>query len=370
MDVKFVSWKEPPLNLPTGYSLASSGHSFSEGVINGTVVLNQYCECGCPASANKVTKQAAVLDFFSSRYTGLGSLEPSGAQTERTLAARVRTTLVLTFLPTEIRSMPNETDSAYHGLSNLDRRLLTHTVPRREAGFDDQKLSFGCCRLPSGASLRLHARQQRLALTKVPSVLRDQDLLFDPRGQTTVWFPIRALKWYLNRTQDLLGTSTSLFFLLRVPHSAAWEDTLSRCLVEAIRPLATGPGRSMAHNSRGFTASTALFAGFPIVDICKTTRGRLQSLRRLLLIGHITGRFGFGRSMIRAPGVPPLGPPTIGSATRCLGCGETGNGERSKYYKTYWFIYLRVTHLPVSISRHPPRGRWDADGGAVVRPDS
>ncbi|PIK62999.1 hypothetical protein BSL78_00006 [Apostichopus japonicus] len=35
----------------------------------------------------------------------------------------------------EIRSMPNKTDPAYHGLSNLDRRLLTHTVPRREAGY-------------------------------------------------------------------------------------------------------------------------------------------------------------------------------------------------------------------------------------------
>ncbi|PIK36142.1 hypothetical protein BSL78_27031 [Apostichopus japonicus] len=86
----YKPWKEPPLNLPTGYSLASSGHSFSsefsdcnglitEGVINGTVVLNQYCECGCPASANKVTKQAAVLDFFS-RIHRVGSLEPSGAQ--------------------------------------------------------------------------------------------------------------------------------------------------------------------------------------------------------------------------------------------------------------------------------------------------
>ncbi|PIK34866.1 hypothetical protein BSL78_28308 [Apostichopus japonicus] len=41
----------------------------------------------------------------------------------------------LRFPPTEIRSMRKETDSAYHDLSNLDRRLLTHTVPRRKAGF-------------------------------------------------------------------------------------------------------------------------------------------------------------------------------------------------------------------------------------------
>ncbi|PIK54594.1 putative receptor-type tyrosine-protein phosphatase kappa [Apostichopus japonicus] len=195
--------------------------------------------------------------------------------------------------------MPNETDSAYHGLSNLDRRLLTHTVPRREAGFDDQKLSFGCCRLPSGLPLRLHARQQRLALTKVPSVLR-------------------ALKWYLNRTQDLLGTSTSLFFLLRVPHSAAWEDTLSRCLVEAIRPLATGPGRSMAHNSRGFTASTALFAGFPIVDICKTTAWKTP-----IASSPATYRT-YHRPIWLCSGVHPSGPlPPSDSATRCIGCGET-----------------------------------------------
>ncbi|PIK34860.1 hypothetical protein BSL78_28316 [Apostichopus japonicus] len=34
--------------------------------------------------------------------------------------------------------MPNETDSAYHGLSNLDRRLLTHTA-KKGAGFRRSK---------------------------------------------------------------------------------------------------------------------------------------------------------------------------------------------------------------------------------------
>ncbi|PIK60340.1 hypothetical protein BSL78_02709 [Apostichopus japonicus] len=153
---------------------------------------------------------------------------------------------------------------------------------------------------------------------------RDQDL-FDPRGQTTVWFPIRALKWYLNRTQDLLGTSTSLFFLLRVPHSAAWEDTLSRCLVETIRPLATGPGRSMAHNSRGFTASTALFAGFPIVDICKTTAWKTP-----IALSPATYRTYHRPVWLwslddTSSGGPPLGPPTIGQCH--LGCGETDSPQ-------------------------------------------
>ncbi|PIK40469.1 hypothetical protein BSL78_22681 [Apostichopus japonicus] len=42
--------------------------------------------------------------------------------------------------------------------------------------------------------------------------------------------------------------------------------------------------------------------------------------------------------------------------------------ERSKYSKTYWFGYLRVTSLPVSIPASLPRGGGtQPDGGAVVR---
>ncbi|PIK58188.1 hypothetical protein BSL78_04912 [Apostichopus japonicus] len=255
--------------------------------------------------------------------------------------------------------MPNETDSAYHGLSNLDRRLLTHTVPRREAGFRRSK-TFVRLLPPSirGFPYGSTPGRQRLALTKVPSVLRDQDLLFDPRGQTTVWFPIRALKWYLNRTQDLLGTSTSLFFLLRVPHSAAWEDTLSRCLVEAIRPLATGPGRSMAHNSRGFTASTALFAGFPIVDICKTTAWKTPIASSPATYRTYHRPIWLWSLDDTSSGVPPLGPPTIGqchSVHRLWGdrgrhaYGVTEGGPPPRLFRVGSTLRLEASAVFVSV---------------------
>ncbi|PIK50771.1 hypothetical protein BSL78_12357 [Apostichopus japonicus] len=330
MDVKFVSWKEPPLNLPTGYSLASSGHSFSsefsdcnglitEGVINGTVVLNQYCECGCPASANKVTKQAAVLDFFSSRYrVGLsGALRRPGTGLLTTILSD--NTTVVTYC-SYVNRHGGTRSERYCRLARETLTTATESGMALQVSQIARKENVMADALPRG---QLHPDEWTLcnehelepglgSPTGRHHHPRDQDLLFDPRGQTTVWFPISALKWYLNRTQDLLGTSTSLFFLLRVPHSAAWEDTLSRCLVEAIRPLATGPGRSMAHNSRGFTASSALFAGFPIVDICKTTAWKTPIASSPATYRTYHRPIWLWSLDDTSSGVPPLGPPTIG----------------------------------------------------------
>ncbi|PIK47103.1 hypothetical protein BSL78_16030 [Apostichopus japonicus] len=82
------------------------------------------------------------------------------------------------------------------------------------------------------------------------------------------WCPVRALKWYLNKTEKL-RQSTSLFIIPRPPYAAASKDTLSRWLVEIIRPFTSGTSRPRAHDVRGVAASTALFAGIPIEDILK-----------------------------------------------------------------------------------------------------
>ncbi|PIK35057.1 hypothetical protein BSL78_28123 [Apostichopus japonicus] len=40
-------------------------------------------------------------------------------------------------------------------------------------------------------------------------------------AEDKLWCPVRALKWYLNKTQHLRGTTTTLFILPRAPYSAA-----------------------------------------------------------------------------------------------------------------------------------------------------
>ncbi|XP_071816589.1 uncharacterized protein [Apostichopus japonicus] len=87
------------------------------------------------------------------------------------------------------------------------------------------------------------------------------------------WCPVRALKWYLSRTEKL-RQATFLFILPRPPYTSASKDTLSRWLVETIRLFTTGAARPRAHDIRGVSASTALFAGIPIEDILKAAAWR------------------------------------------------------------------------------------------------
>ena len=53
------------------------------------------------------------------------------------------------------------------------------------------------------------------------------------------WCPVRALKWYVKRT-EVCRQSSRLFVLPRAPFSAASKDTISRWLVDIIAPQATG----------------------------------------------------------------------------------------------------------------------------------
>ena len=85
-----------------------------------------------------------------------------------------------------------------------------------------------------------------------------------------LWCPVRALKWYVNRTESLRGDCQSLFVTLRRPHNRASKDTISRWIVEAIvRAYPEGlPDRSpRAHDVRALSSSWALFKGVPLEEI-------------------------------------------------------------------------------------------------------
>ena len=86
-----------------------------------------------------------------------------------------------------------------------------------------------------------------------------------------VWCPVRALKWYLNRTKSLRSAS-DLFVTTTAPHRAAFKDTVSRWLIECIK--LTGDevlqaGSIRAHDTRSLSTSWALFNGATIEQIQK-----------------------------------------------------------------------------------------------------
>ena len=87
-----------------------------------------------------------------------------------------------------------------------------------------------------------------------------------------VWCPVRALKWYLDRTKGC-RTGEQLFLITREPFSPASKESISRWLVEAVQaagPEALAEGvRPRAHDTRGVSTSWALFHGVALQDIMK-----------------------------------------------------------------------------------------------------
>ena len=85
-----------------------------------------------------------------------------------------------------------------------------------------------------------------------------------------LWCPVRALKWYLAKSESL-RTSDKLFVITQRPFSAASPSSISRWIVEGIRaagPEALVAGRvPRAHDTRGISSSWAPLAGVPTEDI-------------------------------------------------------------------------------------------------------
>ena len=84
-----------------------------------------------------------------------------------------------------------------------------------------------------------------------------------------VWCPVRALKWYLDRTKTK-RSSSSLFFSSIEPFKAIYKPLISRWLVECISmagPEALVSGRIRAHDTRSVSSSWALFNGASLKDI-------------------------------------------------------------------------------------------------------
>ncbi|XP_072166762.1 uncharacterized protein [Diadema setosum] len=90
-------------------------------------------------------------------------------------------------------------------------------------------------------------------------------------SQDKLWCPVRALKWYLHKTEEL-RTSDNLFISINSPHGSVSPDTISRWIVQAIKAGGTTSILShkvRAHDTRGIASSWALFQGVPLEDILK-----------------------------------------------------------------------------------------------------
>lgn len=95
-----------------------------------------------------------------------------------------------------------------------------------------------------------------------------------------VWCPVRALKWYVEKTKPF-RTDDQLFLITREPFSPASRVSVSRWIVEAIRaagPEALSAGcRPRAHDTRSISTSWALFQGVGLEDILRAAYWRSRN---------------------------------------------------------------------------------------------
>ena len=84
-----------------------------------------------------------------------------------------------------------------------------------------------------------------------------------------VWCPVRALKWYVDRTKSKRASS-SLFVATIAPHKEVATSTLAGWLVECIKMAGTEAilaDRVRAHDTRSVSSSWALFNGASLKEI-------------------------------------------------------------------------------------------------------
>ena len=118
------------------------------------------------------------------------------------------------------------------------------------------------------AGVRLVPRPGFIAISQSPSSQSVEIFLpslssFSSVEADKVWCPVRALKWFLDRTKDK-RYSTSLFVSSIESFKAISKASISRWLVECITmagPVALVSGRLRAHDTRSVSSSWALFNG-------------------------------------------------------------------------------------------------------------
>ena len=97
---------------------------------------------------------------------------------------------------------------------------------------------------------------------------------FSAVAEDRLWCPVRALKWYVSRTESLRTNDKQLFIITVPPHRPASRDSIARWLVTAIRSALIGwpeapAGPIHAHDIRAVSTSWAFFKGVPIGDIAQ-----------------------------------------------------------------------------------------------------
>ncbi len=87
------------------------------------------------------------------------------------------------------------------------------------------------------------------------------------------WCPVRALKYYLKRTENLHGNKDRLFLITRKPYTGASKQSIARWLVDIIKESLneedsrTSGSRAGAHSIRSQASAWASYKGVFLAEI-------------------------------------------------------------------------------------------------------
>ena len=166
-------------------------------------------------------------------------------------------------------------DSSLHNLTIKTAFLLAVATARRRSELHALTLEPGHIRWePGGVRLIPHLQ----FLTKNQSINFSPPDIFVPSltafssvAEDKWWCPVRALKYYIARTQPMRGDVKQLFITTIQPHRPASVTTIARWISEAIvSPVTDNRGsKSQAHETRSVSTSWAHLLGVSIPDIMK-----------------------------------------------------------------------------------------------------
>ena len=114
------------------------------------------------------------------------------------------------------------------------------------------------------------AKNQRVNFTPEPISLQSIKAYSDT-AEDKLWCPVRALKYYVERTKSLRGGCKQLFVKTVAPHDGVTSSTLAGWIVDTIKaayPVGQAPGLDpKAHDVRGVSASWAKFNSASLDEI-------------------------------------------------------------------------------------------------------
>ena len=191
--------------------------------------------------------------------------------------------------------------------------LIAAASARRRSTVHALTIKEGFMRFsPSGVSLlpdpAYLAKNHTMAFTPEPIFISKLSMASATR-EDKYWCPVRALSWYVKRTEGV-RTTDQLFIQSRSPYGPASKATLSGWLVRLIKELVKTPVGVKAHDLRGQAASKAWFARVPMEDILKAASWKTPTtFVACYLTDTVSAETSFSRAVLSVSGRDRTGPP-------------------------------------------------------------